>query len=272
MQLLTSVKIAILAVMTANGTLGFRANVSDSHLAFVPSDSPSEKSLPRLFDGLSNAEVAQFITGGAVRQFKAGEVLIHAGHPGTHLFLIKEGAADYYRLTPEGRQILVTQLVPGDYFGLVTMLSKPVGYMGTAEATRETEVYIWEHTWVRQFAAKHPLVMENAFRIALRYVEVYADRHLALVSGNVEDRLRKAIAHLEIQGGHHHAGGLEIDITNERLASLADVGYFTTSRLLNKWKRMGAIEKHRGKIVVLSPEKLLGGEPVKTTTSKDVAA
>lgn len=242
----------------ASGTLGLRADPSDSHLGFVPSDSPSEKPLPRLFDGLSSAEVAQFMTGRAVRQFKLGEVIIHAGHPGTHLFLIKAGAADYYRLTPEGKQILVTQLVPGDYFGLVTMLSKPVAYMGTAEATRETEVYIWEHTSVRQFAAKHPVVMENAFRIALRYVEVYADRHLALISGNVEDRLRKTIAHLEIQSGHHHAHGLEIDITNERLASLSDIGYYTTSRLLNKWKRIGAIEKHRGKIVVLSPEKMLG--------------
>ena len=51
--------------------------------------------------------------------------------------------------------------------------------------------------------------------------------------------------------------GLEFEITNERLSSLADVGYYTTSRLLNKWKRVGAITKDRGKIIVLRPEKML---------------
>lgn len=240
------------------GTPEVRVKATDYQPASVPSDSHSENSLPPLLNGLSNAEIAQLMTGRAVRRFEASEVIIHAGHPGTHLFLIKEGAVDYYRLTPEGQQIVATQLVPGDYFGLVTMLSKPVRYMGTAETTRKTEVYVWEHTWLRQFVAQHPVLMENAFRIALRYIELYADRHLALVSGDAEARLRKAISHLEIQGGHHHARGLEVDITNERLASLADVGYYTTSRILNKWKRTGAIQKSRGKIVVLCPEKMLG--------------
>ena len=43
------------------------------------------------------------------------------------------------------------------------------------------------------------------------------------------------------------------------LASLADVGYF--SRLLNKWKRKGALVKTRSKVVILHPEGMLDAEP-----------
>ena len=245
--------------MTSNSAAqGFVARATDRQMAFVQSGSKRNEFFPPLFDGLNDTEIAEIMAKAAVRMFEAGEVIIHAGDTGGNLFLIKAGTVDYYRLSPEGQQILVRSLGPGDYFGLVTMVSKPVGYMGTAETMREAIVYVWERTWIRHFVTKHPTLMENAFRIALQYIELFADRHLALISGDAEDRLRRALARLEIQDGHHHARGLEVDITNERLASLADIGYYTTSRLLSKWQRIGAIQKRRGKIVVLSPEKMLG--------------
>jgi CRP-like cAMP-binding protein len=192
-----------------------------------------------------------------LRRFEARQIIVNANDPGTHLFLIKAGTVDYYRLTSQGHQVLIMQLARDDNFGPVSMLAKPVGYMGTAEATRETLVYAWEHIWIRHFIAKEPRLMENAFRIALEHIKLYSDRHLALVSENAEDRLRKTLALLEIQGGHRHLRGLEVEITNERLSSLADVGYYTTSRVLNKWQKVGAIRKNRGKVVILRPEKMV---------------
>jgi CRP-like cAMP-binding protein len=51
--------------------------------------------------------------------------------------------------------------------------------------------------------------------------------------------------------------GVEIEIKNEDLASLADVSFFTASRCLQEWERKGAVEKSRGKVLIRSPEKLL---------------
>ena len=49
---------------------------------------------------------------------------------------------------------------------------------------------------------------------------------------------------------------MEVEITNEQLGSLADVGLFTASRFLSTWERRGAIVKSRGKILIQAPEKL----------------
>jgi CRP/FNR family transcriptional regulator, nitrogen oxide reductase regulator len=57
--------------------------------------------------------------------------------------------------------------------------------------------------------------------------------------------------------GRTHPTGVDIDITNEQLGGLADVGMFTVSRLLSKWERQGMIAKTRGKIRIRAPEKLL---------------
>jgi CRP-like cAMP-binding protein len=194
---------------------------------------------------------------GVVRRFAAGQTIVRADDPGTQLFLIKTGSVDFYRLTPEGQKVLIIRFSPGDTFGFVSLLAKPMGYIGTAEAVRDTELYVWEHAWVRHFAGKHPVLTENALRIGLEYIRLYSDRHLALVSDNAEDRLRRMLSLVGSRTGQRNARGLEIQITNERLASLADIGYYTTSRLLNKWKRKGAVEKSRGKIFVLCPERML---------------
>ena len=210
-----------------------------------------------LFHGIGKDDIASFMASGVVRAFARGRIIVRAGDPGTHLYILKTGAADYIRAAPEGQQVLIIRLAPSDTVGLGTILDKPVGYIGTAETLEDTEVYAWEHRQVRQFAAKHPLLAENALRITLEYIRLYSDRHLALVTNNAEDRLAGTLMQLAARTGHHHTKGLEINITNEALAALADVGPFTASRLLQKWERKGAVEKRRGKLVILAPEKML---------------
>jgi CRP-like cAMP-binding protein len=226
---------------------------AEAKLAPVPMHS-NAISIPSLFDGLSKNDSAALMAAAVMRRFVRGQTIIRADDLGTHLFLLRTGAIDYYRVSPEGQQLVMIRFFPGDTFGLASLTAGPMRYIGTAEAVRETELYVWERASVRDFAGKHPPLAENLLRIGLEYITLYSDRHLALVSDNTEDRLRHTISQLELRAGHR---GLEIEITNERLASLADVGYYTVSRLLNRWKRKGAIDKRRGKLVIVCPEMML---------------
>jgi len=245
--------------MPSHTTSGAGTKLPPAHVAVVPPGRQSStKPVVRLFSGLSDHDITDIMASGVVRRFAKGKTIVRANDPGTHLFLVKTGSVDYYRLTAEGQQVLIIRLSPGDTFGLGTLLPKPIGYIATAEALRETEVHVWEHPCVRKFARKHPLLTENALRISLEYIRLYSDRHLALVSGNAETRLSRMLGLVGARTGQRHPRGLEVRITNERLASLADVGYYTTSRLLSKWERKGAIEKSRGKVVIRCPEGMLG--------------
>ena len=240
---------------------GVGTKMAPSHASVVrPNPQSSAKHVPHLFNGLSDGTIAQIMTAGVTRRLAKGQTIVRADDPGTHLFLLKTGSVNYKRMTPEGQEVLIIRLCPSDTFGLGTLLAKPIGYIGTAEVLREAELHVWEHAWVRHFARKHPLLAENALRIGLEYIRLYSDRHLALVSDNAENRLSRMLVLLGIRTGRRNNNGIEIQITNEHLASLADIGYYTTSRLLSKWERQGAVEKNRGKIVVLCPEKILRNE------------
>jgi len=217
-----------------------------------------------LLTDLSKDDIANIFASAVEHHFTKGRTIIRSEDPATHLFLIKVGSVNYYRVTPEGREILLIRLSAGDSFGLGTLLDKPIGYIGTAETLSETELYSWEHPWICRYVKDHPILALNALRIGLEYIRLYSDRHLALVSDSAEHRLTRTLMQVGVRTGQPHPEGLEVNITNEHLASLADIGYFTASRLLNKWRQNGVLEKSRGKVVIRCPEKLLGQQTAQT--------
>jgi CRP-like cAMP-binding protein len=60
-----------------------------------------------------------------------------------------------------------------------------------------------------------------------------------------------------MSAGEVGSSGISVDITNEQLSSLSDVGYFTTSRILSKLEHDGMLSKKRGRVTLLAPESLM---------------
>jgi CRP-like cAMP-binding protein len=211
----------------------------------------------RFFTGLEKSETRVILAAATQRKLKGGEIVARADEPASNLFLVKNGLIDYFVITSDGREILLMRLVSGNIFGVGAFLSDPAGYVGTSKSFHHSEVFMWGHTVIRQLAKAYPLLAENALRTVLRYVALFAERHIALVTKPAQERLAFALTSLGSRAGHMVPTGVEINIKNEDLASLADVSFFTASRFLQEWERKGAVEKTRGKVLIRSPEKLL---------------
>jgi CRP/FNR family transcriptional regulator, nitrogen oxide reductase regulator len=209
-----------------------------------------------LFRSMRTEEIDAVLAAAIMRKFEPRQVIIHTGEPAARLFLIRTGRVNYYRLTPEGREVAMKLLGPGDVFGLGTLLAEPTEYLGTAQAVRAGEALVWTHASLRKLNATHPKLAENALRIVLGYLALYADRHIGLISKTAEKRLADTLIRLARNFGRVVPQGVQLDIKNDNLASLADVNFFTASRVLKAWERSGAIKKGRGRVTVLRPEKL----------------
>jgi putative ABC transport system ATP-binding protein len=64
--------------------------------------------------------VPQFLDDGAdptVRQLNPGETLFEQGSRGTRIFMVEEGRINLVRGQPDGSELLLTTVGPGDYFG-----------------------------------------------------------------------------------------------------------------------------------------------------------
>ena len=213
-----------------------------------------------LFRGLGTEETRTILAAATNRKYKRAETLVMIEKPATRLFMVKRGFVNFYVTTENGQSILLRRFSPGNVIGIASFLSEPVGYLGTATAVGDVEALVWEHSKVLQLARTYPGFSQNAFRIALHYIAIYARRHIELVANTAQERLAYALTTVGSQAGRILTAGVEVDIRNEDLASLADIGYFTASRLLQKWERAGAVSKSRGKILIRSPERLLADE------------
>ena len=210
-----------------------------------------------LFAGIPKSDVALIEGLARTCEFSPAQNIARSSERAGRLFLIIAGQVDYFVDTPSGREVLLRRLTTGDVFGFGALFSHPTGYLGTAVASGSTKVFAWDHKLVRQIAQKHPRFIEYALRIAFQYFESELERHTSLISQTAQERLAMALMTLGSRVGRLLGGAVEVSISNEKLASQADVSRFTASRTLKGWERKGAVKKSYGKVLITSPEKLL---------------
>jgi CRP-like cAMP-binding protein len=211
----------------------------------------------RFFEGLAPGDLETVRAAGTERRYLASSVITNQGNPAEHLFLLTSGRARYFYITKDGQKTLLLWLTPGEILGGAAFLSRPSEYLISTEAVKDSAFLVWDRTTIRTLAAKYPRLLENALFMACDYLAWYLADHVALVCDTARERLAQVLIHLAGVIGKKVPGGVEFDVTNEDLASAANITAFTASRLLSEWQTNRAVVKHRGKILLQSPERLL---------------
>ena len=218
--------------------------------------SPSVVKL-RFFEGLGTRELEAIRLAAMERRYPASSVITNQGRPADHLYLLISGRARYFYITKNGRKTLLLWLTPGEILGSAAFLSRPSEYLMSTEAIKDSSFLVWESVVIRGLAVKYPKLVENALSMGSKYLGWYLADHVALVCDTARERLAQVLIQLAGVIGQKSPEGIEFDATNEELANAANITPFTASRLLNKWQREHAVEKHRGKLLVRSPGRLL---------------
>jgi CRP-like cAMP-binding protein len=221
---------------------------------FRASDTPPEI---QLFRGLKPREIDLIIAAGRPRRFSFNCVMTYQGEPAKHLLLLWKGRARYFYETPNDRKFILKWIAPGHIFGGAALVSGPSTYLVSSETVRDSIVLEWDGSTIRDLARRFPQLLENAHVVDMDYVSWYVAAHTALASQSARQRLASVLFGLATNFGQKVSGGIELDVTNEELADSAAITAYTTSRLISEWNRSGAIRRHRGKILVLSPETIL---------------
>jgi CRP-like cAMP-binding protein len=210
----------------------------------------------RFFDGLAQRDLETIRAAAKERRYRASSVITNQGNPAEDLFLLTSGHARYFYLTHDGHKTLLLWITPGEILGGAAFLSKPSKYLISSEAVKDSSFLVWDRATIRFLAAKYPRLLENALFMGSDYLAWYLADHVALVCETARERLAQILIHLAGVIGQKVLGGVEFDVTNEELASAANITPFTASRLLSEWQSNRAVLRRRGKILLRSPERL----------------
>jgi CRP-like cAMP-binding protein len=222
---------------------------------FRAEDAPQSIELLR---GLKPNESDMVLRAARPRRFSTKSVMTYQGETADHLLLLWKGRARYFYEAPNEKRLILKWIMPGQTFGGAALRSEPSRYLVSSEAVRDSIVLEWDRATIRSLARRFPQLLDNSLLIEMDYVAWYVAAHTALSSQSARKRLASVLFGLARTIGQKLANGIEIDVTNEELSESANITPYTASRLISEWRKSGSIRKHRGKIVLLAPERFLG--------------
>jgi CRP-like cAMP-binding protein len=210
----------------------------------------------RFFEGIAQRDLAVILAAATERRFLANSIITNQGNPAEHLYLLTSGRARYFFITEEGQKTLLLWLPQGEIIGGAAFLPKTTHYSLSCETVKDSSVLVWGRAALRGLISRYPRLLENALLMASDYLAWYLADHIALTCQTARQRLAQVLVRLAGVIGQKVPGGVEIDATNEELASAANITPFTASRLISEWQLNRAVAKRRGKIFLRSPERL----------------
>jgi len=210
----------------------------------------------RFLAGFSPPELRVILAAAKTRHFAANSIVADQDHPAEDLFLLIKGRARFFFNTPEGKKVILLWLTPGAIMGAAALVSIPALYLVSVETLKDSSMLVWDRASLRSLTGRYPRLLENALLFTYDYLAWYVAAHVALVSHTARQRLASVLICLARTLGEKVADGFQFDATNEELAGAANVTAFTASRLLSEWQDTGAVVKHRGKVVLRTPERL----------------
>ena len=212
---------------------------------------------PELLQGLAPGDLANILQAGTLRRIPARSIIANEGHPADELFLILNGRARTFTVTPKGEKVLLLRIPAGDPSGGRALLVRPTQYLVSTEAVTECTVVVWGRGSILPFAKQYPILLENALMLASEYFADLRDLLVAASHHTAGERIAQVLASLSREVGRKSFEGTVLSVSNEDLANEANVTIFTVSRTLGEWQRKGLVVKRRGQVVVRSPEALV---------------
>jgi CRP-like cAMP-binding protein len=184
-----------------------------------------------------------------------------------HLFLLARGRGRFFYLTEEGKKLILLWLAPGEIFGARTVLLIPSAYLVSTEAVKESWVMVWNHRKIRDLATRYPRLLDKVILEASDLIASQLASYVVLTSYNVQQRLVHVLTTLAPRIGREVSAGIEIDVTNEELASAANVTLFTASRLLSSCNGKGSPEEAWQSYAALPGATVVASSSIATVTA-----
>lgn len=166
-------------------------------------------------------------------------------------FVLLHGRLRVTQVTPEGQQIVMRFVGPGEIFG-VAMALRRATYPATATAVVDSLALAWPSAAWAPLVAAYPPLAVNALQTMGARLQEAQTRLREISTEEVERRIAHAVLRLAAESGRETADGLLIDfpLSRQDLAEMTGTTLHTVSRIVSAWEHRGLVEGGRQRIVV----------------------
>jgi CRP-like cAMP-binding protein len=226
----------------------------------VPSDPIDRSRLKDLaaFADMPASEVDDILRAAQIRRVAKGSALFEQDDPARAFFVLVEGRLKVTQLTPDGQQVVIRYIGPGEMFGCVAV-SGQSSYPGTATAVGDSLALAWAANAAGDLIEHHPKFGARILRSIGGRVREAHTRLREMATERVERRVARTLLRLAHEAGRRTENGVEIDmpLSRQDVAEMTGTTLYTVSRILSAWENDGIVESGRQHIVIRTPDALV---------------
>ncbi len=205
-----------------------------------------------IFKGLSADELKLVLGRASLREAPRGVSLFRQAEPASKVFLLESGRVRLHEITPDGLELLIRFVRPGEVFGDKGAIPG-ADYRASAGTDAAVRAYAWTTKTMVALLEAVPRLAVNLFTIATRYLHYSRERYRMLATAPVERRIHWAVTELARTSGS--TDGNATAITGRTLQrDIADLGVttiYSVNRVLRGYEQRGILTRKRGRIVLL---------------------
>lgn len=186
------------------------------------------------------------------RRFPKGDIIFQKEDPGQSVFIIERGAIRIYVPSPQGTDLTLAVLGPGDFFGDLSLLDgRPRS--ASASAISETRALMLERADFIALLRSRPDAAMAVLAVVAGRLRGTDEMASDLASLDAGGRLAKKLLELAAAHGVERPDGvlLDISLTQEELANMIGVTRESVNRNIANFRRLSLI-KNEGRRFILS--------------------
>lgn len=204
-----------------------------------------------LFRDLSERDRAELDRMTTITSVPKGRVFYQPEDVSEVLFLIKEGRVQLYRISPEGKKLVIATLGPGTIFGEMALLGQQM-HSAFAEALDDCLIVVMSRADLERLILNKPSVGLRMLEITGRRLSDAEARLQDMAFKGIPARLASLLLRLAAERNTNEIVGL----THQDLAETIGTYRETATQVLNELKAQGLIEIGRKRITIRDPERL----------------
>lgn len=210
-----------------------------------------------IFKSMSGEDLDAVLAMASVRQLPEGAAAFDQGEPADEFFALLHGRLKVVQTTPDGQQVVVRHVSPGDIFGIARAMRR-TEYPATATAVVESLALAWPSSQWEPFIARSPTLAMNAIQTVGQRLQDAHTRIRELSTEEVERRVAHALLRLVQQAGRKTEEGILIDfpVTRQDIAEMTGTTLHTVSRVMTAWEAKGLVSSARKRVVICDPHRL----------------
>jgi CRP/FNR family transcriptional regulator, cyclic AMP receptor protein len=204
-----------------------------------------------VFQDLSPREMEELNRITTMSTVPKGRVFYRPEEPGEVLFILKEGKVQLYRISPEGKKLVITTLGPHTLFGEMALLGTKM-HNTFAEAVEDCLICVMSRTDLERLILNKPQVALRILAVTGKRLRDAEERLENMAFKGIPARLASLLLRLSEEQASIDITGL----THQDLAESVGTYRETATQVLNDLKNDGLIEIGRKRITILDGERL----------------